>query len=168
MDGDISLSARCLSFQHVKSRERDGESGVESWQDFRQVKRKRSSQCLVSNGTLQYYGESIQASPSRELTLPPATDLISLEIGDEDKVKAYYEMAFKNLQQLNCRQMAKAFIKFIEPRKQVKHPYNGGRPPPGAPPGQKGDPEKTKPDWWPPGVVHKEPDHLKKERESPL
>lgn len=76
---------------------------------------------------------------------------------------AYYEGALKHFQQLNCRMVAKAFIKFIEPRKQVRHPYNGGKPPPDAAPGTTGDPEKTKPEWWPPGVMHKEPDHLRKE-----
>jgi hypothetical protein len=92
-------------------------------------------------------------------------DRVPLEIGDEKSVLTYYENALKQFQQINCRLMAKAFIKFIEPRKQVKHPYNGGKAAPGAPPGQKGDPELTKPDWWPQGVIHKEPDHLRKERE---
>ena len=36
----------------------------------------------------------------------------------------------------------------------LKHPYNGGR---------SGDPEATKPAWWPASVMHKEPDHLKME-----
>ncbi|WEW56439.1 hypothetical protein PRK78_001882 [Emydomyces testavorans] len=85
-------------------------------------------------------------------------DRVPLKIGEEEKVLDYYESAFRAFQQINCRQIAKAFIKIIEPRKQVKHPYNGGR---GAL-GEKGDPEKTKPDWWPAGVIHREPDHLKK------
>lgn len=87
-----------------------------------------------------------------------SVDRIPLEIGDEEKVQAYYERSFRAFQQINCRQVAKAYIRIIEPRKQVKHPYNGGK---GAP-GEKGDPEKTKPDWWPDGVIHREPDHLKK------
>lgn len=86
-------------------------------------------------------------------------DRVPLEIGDSDKLLAFYEASFRALQQLNCRQIAKAFIKVIEPRKQVRHPYNGGK---GSVPGEKGDPEKTKPDWWPSGVTHREPDHLKK------
>jgi hypothetical protein len=90
--------------------------------------------------------------------------MVGIEIGDTPKILDYYERSLKHFQQLNCRQIAKAFIKFIEPRKQVKHPYNGGKPAPGAPPGKKGDPEKTKPDWWPAEVVHKEPDHLRKDR----
>lgn len=89
--------------------------------------------------------------------------LVKLTIGDTQKVAEYYENAFRRLQQLNCRLLAKNFIKLIEPRKQVKHPYNGGKPPAGSPPGTKGDPEKTKPDWWPRDVVHREPDHIKKE-----
>ncbi|KAH8702387.1 hypothetical protein BGW36DRAFT_116075 [Talaromyces proteolyticus] len=92
------------------------------------------------------------------------TDLVPLEIGDTRKVTAYYDSAFKRMQQLNCRMLAKGFIKLIEPRKQVKHPYNGGKPPAGSPPGTRGDPERTKPDWWPQGVMHREPDHLRKER----
>jgi hypothetical protein len=36
----------------------------------------------------------------------------------------------------------------------VKHPYNQG--------------EESKPDWWPPGVIHKEPDHLRKPGMSSL
>lgn len=89
-------------------------------------------------------------------------DQIPLQIGDTNKVTEFYTMAFKRLQQINCRLLAKNFIKLIEPRKQVKHPYNGGRRPGGAP-GERGDPEDTKPDWWPRDVIHKEPDHIKKE-----
>ncbi|KAJ9482721.1 hypothetical protein VN97_g10703 [Penicillium thymicola] len=92
-----------------------------------------------------------------------STEMVALRIGDTQKVMTYYEGALKHFQQLNCRMVAKAFIKFIEPRKQVRHPYNGGKPPPGSAPGTMGDPEKTKPEWWPPGVMHKEPDHLRKE-----
>lgn len=87
---------------------------------------------------------------------------VPLEIGDTKKVTAFYTMAFKRLQQINCRLLAKNLIKIIEPRKQVRHPYNGGRKPGGAP-GEKGDPEDTKPDWWPRDVIHREPDHIKKE-----
>lgn len=72
-----------------------------------------------------------------------------LEIGDTKKVTNFYTMAFKRLQQINCRLVAKAFIKLIEPRKQANHPYNGG--------------DDTKPDWWPRDVIHREPDHIKKE-----
>ncbi|EZF27623.1 hypothetical protein H112_00420 [Trichophyton rubrum D6] len=65
-----------------------------------------------------------------------AVEMVALEIGNEEQIEAYYESAFK----------------------QVKHPYNGGR----GVLGEKGDPEKTKPDWWPAGVIHREPDYLQK------
>ncbi|EAS30007.2 uncharacterized protein CIMG_13171 [Coccidioides immitis RS] len=72
----------------------------------------------------------------------------ALKIGDRERVGAYYHAAFCGFLQFNCRAICKPWIDVIEPKKQVKHPYNGG--------------ESTKPDWWPAGVIHKEPDHLKK------
>lgn len=84
-----------------------------------------------------------------------------IRVGQTDVLRQFYEKAFENLQQLNCRVIAKAFVKLVEPRKQVNHPYNGRRTVMGAP-CQKLDPELTKPKWWPTGVQHKEPDHLLK------
>ncbi|OKL55597.1 hypothetical protein UA08_09133 [Talaromyces atroroseus] len=83
---------------------------------------------------VEAYGDSDNKSP--------------LQIADTKKVTKFYTMAFKQLQQLNCRLLAKTFIKLIEPRKQVGYPYKGG--------------EGTKPDWWPHDVRHREPDHLRK------
>lgn len=59
-----------------------------------------------------------------------------------------------------------AYIRMVEPRKQVHHPYNGRLPGGGNAPEQL-DPEATKPPWWPAGVTHREPDHLLKEGMSP-
>lgn len=91
--------------------------------------------------------------------LPPfsPSDMIELEVGDTEKVVSYYETVLKRFQQVNCRSIAKSFIRVIEPRKQVRYPYNGGR---------TGNPELTKPPWWPAGIMHKEPDHLKMECKS--
>ncbi|KAJ5182869.1 hypothetical protein N7492_000485 [Penicillium capsulatum] len=102
-------------------------------------------------------------SDSDDFSPSGSSEMVPLRVGDTQKILNYYEGALKHFQQLNCRMVAKAFIKFIEPRKQVRHPYNGGKAPPGSAPGTSGDPEKTKPEWWPPGVMHKEPDHLRKE-----
>ncbi|KAL4890364.1 hypothetical protein BDV59DRAFT_97272 [Aspergillus ambiguus] len=130
--------------------------------DFsRQVKRRKAS---VQDPALEMHFSGQYSDSIEEFTQYPSTNMVGLEIGDTEKVLEYYENALKHFQQLNCRQIAKAFIKFIEPRKQVKHPYNGGKPRAGAASGEKGDPEKTKPEWWPAGVVHKEPDHLRKEQ----
>ncbi|CAG8904356.1 unnamed protein product [Penicillium egyptiacum] len=60
--------------------------------------------------------------------------MVPLRVGDTNK--------------RNCCVILKAFIKFIEPHKQVKHPYKGG--------------QQTQPKWWPSDVIYKEPDHIPK------
>ena len=84
---------------------------------------------------------------------------MSIPIGDTKGVICYYKSALQHFQQLNCRVIAKAFIKFIEPHKRANHPYRGRK----TTDGSNGDPEKTKPEWWPPHIMHKEPDHMRKE-----
>ncbi|KAJ5781051.1 hypothetical protein N7457_006211 [Penicillium paradoxum] len=83
-----------------------------------------------------------------------------LRVGNRALLRRYYEKAFEDFQQLNCRAIAKSYIKLVEPRKQVHYPYNGRRVIAGV--SQRVDPEYTKPAWWPAGVLHKEPDHLLK------
>ncbi|KAJ5301618.1 hypothetical protein N7508_006481 [Penicillium antarcticum] len=87
---------------------------------------------------------------------------------DEQGSRGLFTGALKRFQQSNCSIVAKAFIKFIEPHKQAKHPYSGGKPPPGSAPGTYRDPEKSKPKWWPYTVMHREPDHLIKEERIKL
>lgn len=95
---------------------------------------------------------------------PPCNnETVPLRIGNETDIINYYKSTLKHFKQLNCRMLAKEFIKVIEPGKQVRHPYNGGKPPAGSALGSTGDPEKTKPEWWPLSVMHREPDHLRKE-----
>ncbi|KAL4941123.1 hypothetical protein BDV06DRAFT_195148 [Aspergillus oleicola] len=89
-------------------------------------------------------------------TPSPTLKRSTLRVGQTKLLRTYYEKAFIGFQQLNCRIISKAFIKFVEPRKQVNFPYNGKR---GS---KENDPEQTKPKWWPAGVMHKEPDHLHK------
>lgn len=83
-----------------------------------------------------------------------------LSIRNQGLLRKYYEKAFDSLQQTNCRILAKAYIKLVEPRKQVNYPYNGRKNIAGVP--NQFDPEETKPGWWPAGVIHREPDHLRK------
>jgi len=80
-----------------------------------------------------------------------------IKISDTKVMDKYFDRQLDQIQQLNCKVIAKAWIKVIEPKKQVYYLYNGRN---GS--GAKTDPEKTKPDWWPTGVRHKEPDHVKK------
>lgn len=72
-----------------------------------------------------------------------SVEMVPLRVGDTKKVMVYYEDTLKRFLQCNCRVILKAFIKFIEPRKQAKHPYNGGKPPPGSAPGTRCNPGKT-------------------------
>lgn len=83
-----------------------------------------------------------------------------IPIHDQLALVRFYENALENLQQVNCRILAKAYIKLVEPRKQVNYPYNGRK----AVGGRtiQFDPEETKPPWWPSQVQHREPDHLPK------
>lgn len=115
------------------------------------------------------FGKPWRSSPSSGPSIQRAT----LPIGQTKLLNTYYKRALEDFQQLNCRLIAKVFVKLVEPRKQVKFPYNGKRSLPGSSqvPGMdqaqaKSDPEKTKPGWWPEGVKHKEPDHLPKRGRS--
>ncbi|KAJ5971791.1 uncharacterized protein N7479_001709 [Penicillium vulpinum] len=90
-----------------------------------------------------------------------STEMVPLRIGDAQNIMSYYEGALKHFQQRNCSTVAKAFVKFIEPRKRILHPYNGRGSPRGSAPRTTGDPEMTKPEWWPEDIIHKEPDHLR-------
>ena len=79
---------------------------------------------------------------------------------DAKSLRQYYEKVFDSLQQVNCRILAKAYVRFVEPQKQVKYPYNGRKAVAGAM--QQLSPEESKPPWWPSQVRHREPDHLLK------
>ncbi|KAJ5976595.1 hypothetical protein N7481_010302 [Penicillium waksmanii] len=83
-----------------------------------------------------------------------------LSIKDTNFLRLYYEKVFQNIQQTNCRVLAKAYVKLVEPQKQVNHPYNGRKVVAGEV--QQLCPEECKPAWWPPEVRHREPDHLLK------
>jgi hypothetical protein len=88
-----------------------------------------------------------------------------ISIRDQDFLRGYYEKVFQNLQQTNCRVIAKAYVKLVEPRKQVNYPYNGRKIVAGRT--QQLEPDATKPPWWPAGVSHREPDHLPKAGKEP-
>ncbi|OQE10120.1 hypothetical protein PENFLA_c001G07947 [Penicillium flavigenum] len=90
---------------------------------------------------------------------------VILKVGDTKSVMIYYRSTLDYFPQQNCSSIIKAVIKFIEPQKQAKHPYNGGKPLLGS---ATSDPEKTKPTWWPPGITHKHPEHMRKENRIEL
>lgn len=94
----------------------------------RRVRRRRGNAPVSDDRLADAGSDSDDCAPNG------SNEMVPLRIGDTPKVLAYYEGALKHFQQLNCRMVAKAFIKFIEPRKQVRHPYNGGKPPAGSAP----------------------------------
>lgn len=143
-DGIIPSSTSLAWYHHSRTK-RDGLIPCE-WQSQRSKRQRRRD------------SDSASASPC------PTIRRTALRVGDHDILRRYYEKAFDNFQQLNCRMIAKAWIKLVEPRKQVNHPYNGRKNVGGT--SQRVDPELTKPRWWPTGVTHKEPDHLPKPGES--
>lgn len=85
---------------------------------------------------------------------------IMVSLGNASLLRRYYEKVFDNLQQTNCRILAKVYVRLVEPRKQVKYPYNGRKTVSGIT--QQWSPDETKPPWWPFEVRHREPDHLHK------
>jgi len=74
-----------------------------------------------------------------------------LNLTDTAKLNEYYENRFNQLQQLNCKEIAKAWIKAVEPKKQSQYPYNS-----------KHSNKGKRPPWWPNHCAYIEPDHLKK------
>ncbi|KAL4900160.1 hypothetical protein BDW74DRAFT_182920 [Aspergillus multicolor] len=128
----------------------------------RLVKRRKAP--AQDHGPQLAFGERFPPEPVPQIPSPPNYSRLSLRIGDTARVTEYYKLAFENLQQVNCRYLGKEFIKDIEPKKQVNHPYKGNKKNGKRLSDEESDPELTKPDWWPQvGVPHKEPDHLKKE-----
>lgn len=92
-----------------------------------------------------------------------------VEAMSSDRVDEEVDILLRRLQQDGCQMLAKGWIRAIEPRKQFKYPYNGGKlkdesiklygsANPGA---------LTRPPWWPAeGCRHREPDHVRKEGPS--
>lgn len=78
---------------------------------------------------------------------PPQTKCIDL--ANPDEVYAHLYELFEDLQQTHCKSIAKCWIKEIEPSKQLTYPYKNG--------------EVLRPPWWPEDVLHREPDHIKKD-----
>jgi hypothetical protein len=99
----------------------------------------------------------------------------SVRVDDEEALIGYYRERFEKMQQLPCKAINKAWVRVIQPKKQARNPYNGGRKSKkGKDAGKEIDGnneseekgtegELTKPDWWPiTGCRHREPDHIYK------
>lgn len=146
--------------------------------NYRQVKRRRGSAYdrawemfseRLSNpvkapqsaveGASDYFSESTEKIPQSVIK-----NTVAFTIGDTEKVLAFYESTLEMFNQANCESLIQAFISVIEPCKRVFYPYNGrlvvGQP------RDDWDPERTKPPWWPAGILHIEPHHLRKNGKS--
>lgn len=96
-----------------------------------------------------------------------------------DKLHDALELAFEALNQKAVKKLCQMWIKILEPTKQSKYPYNGGKDE-AARTHDEYDPENhgrnTAPPWWPnqegyrsargDACRHKEPDHLTKHGEK--
>ncbi|GAA6042490.1 hypothetical protein JCM8097_003055 [Rhodosporidiobolus ruineniae] len=85
-------------------------------------------------------------APSNGPSRPP-TPLVPWHFTPQN-LPGWYESRFNEMLHKTDKQIAKAWIKLIEPHKASLAPYHKG--------------EAVKPEWWPEEVRHKEPDHLNK------
>lgn len=117
-------------------------------------------QNIIANLLNSSKSESSPKSENVASTLDQSIDLASsyksqkykmIYVNPHNKVevKNFLYNCFEEFQQIPCKLLAKAWIKVVEPRKQSKYPYKNG--------------EKSRPFWWPPNCIHREPDHLKKD-----
>ena len=96
------------------------------------------------------------------LALPGRT-MRTTSIGDLNGLNKFYKNRFWVIKQKACREIAKAWVKTIHPKKQATNPYNGGREANKLCLNKKSQEahELRKPKWWPnhPDCPHVEPDH---------
>ncbi|KAA1114390.1 hypothetical protein PGT21_006923 [Puccinia graminis f. sp. tritici] len=108
-----------------------------------------NEEAILSQSRVQEFDHTIkhiEFQPTRDNASNDSPTIISFS--SPLSIASFLENKFRQLQQNTCKLVCKAWIKVIEPKKQRKFPYRSG--------------ETSKPDWWPRGVVHREPDHLLK------
>jgi hypothetical protein len=110
--------------------------------------RKKTTVSTATNRTA--YSDSDDSNPGGEVETIPQH--VPLRIGDADALTTFYTTRLCQMQQLNCRLIAKVWIKVIQPKKQSNFAYKYG--------------DSSKPPWWPKDIKHQEPDHLKKHGEG--
>ncbi len=140
---DLVVSATCGP--RKQSAEHNAEH-VDEWQ-------------LVCRSLASTNSSDAAKSESDDEVVPPRRQMHSFKISDEKKVGKYLEDRLDALQQQANKQIAKAWIKGICPKKQARYPYQNSirRAREGL------DPEI--PVWWPAADTvseFKEPDHISK------
>lgn len=72
---------------------------------------------------------SAESSNRINCTTADSANVRIIKLHNRNELLGYYADAFHAhaLQQSNCRVIAKAFVKAVEPKKQARYPYNGGK-----------------------------------------
>lgn len=140
----------------------------------RATKRKRGASCPFSASRKKRRSEiNRQAAPkvddqcededATEEYIGAETELWQIRVED---LGDYYVKNFRSLNQLCCKDILKAWIRYCHEHKQSDNPYNGGKDAERsmAEYGEKNKGQLSKPDYWPSnkGLRHTEPDHLHK------
>ena len=118
-------------------------------------------------------GEQEQDEEEKSTPALPHRHMETTAIGNHSGMRKYYENRFWAIKQKACREIAKAWVKTVHPKKQATNPYNGGKDA-----GALGLVKKSKEahdlkkpkwwpvreEWWPEGeeCLHVEPDHQPK------
>ncbi|GMG55524.1 unnamed protein product [Ambrosiozyma monospora] len=124
------------------------------------AQQRASNKSLGSSGGLALGADDYEGLALENKSEPESEPILhdfkikTLDLSVEQDVSNYLYSCFEEFQQTACKDVAKRWISTCEPNKQSLHPYKNG--------------ERSKPEWWPRNVRHKEPDHLKKEERVPL
>ena len=155
---ESGLSWGFLRGRHSRTakRKRDSSSPI----SFTHKRRRSARSCQdVRNSHTDSESEDSMVESARR-----GTELRQIRI---DEATEYYDKTFRSINQLCCKDILKAWIRFCHPKKQSRYPYNGGKDKREV---SKEDREYNgnlkKPDYWPCDdsrgtvVPHTEPDHL--------
>lgn len=128
-------------------------------------KRRRQEACHSIDQQFPYHTD--RRMDGNQPPPPPPGRQIQFRMDDKKAQAKWFSDAFKAVQQVGCRTIAKVWIKKIHPKKvsvsdalvlaltywyqQSTHPYNGL-----FPRDQPADANRTRPPYWPPGcVIHR-------------
>ena len=152
--------------------------------EFESQRRKRSASCrspppVKRLKSAQRALDGANTDIREDLVLTPDDESDAIVIDEKAtvqqdievaRVKDYYMLAFGLLGQLACKDILKAWIKHGHPKKQSKHPYNGGETRDNSIETHDFQGAFKAPEYWPEqegweegkGCRHKEPDHIYK------
>jgi hypothetical protein len=159
-----ATSPRTLNRSHavnISDQARPSNGGLVSKLDFRFRLRPRPNPSEIEQVKKP---ELIEAKKETSHNLHSDTEsqeIVHIAVGDTKSCIAFYMSRFQQMQQIPCKAIAKDWIKAVEPKKQAKYPYNGGKSGKNPVNGQE---DLYRPPWWPSeGCPHREPDHIKKD-----